>query len=706
MEDLLALFDAAIPDTIEQPVVLKSDGVVTSIPNIPQTKRRIIPQPTPVLHHRSNESTDSNDRFGIRMINRKISSLDLMNRMIDYPFHGTAQLCAASLSMLNTLLVEPTTILDVATVNGKTHLWTLGIVFTNSGSRIGPSGKAYCMLTIGTLTTGPTITIMSFGTSYLTFCRTARPGMVIALMNPRLLSPRTVGNNNDRSTTTTMRTFSITENEQLLIIGDAQDYGRCKATTSSKNEFGQWIPNSKACNNYVDKRQGDFCTHHRKHQQKTSNVLSANTMSTGKISSIQQLRTQAAAVPSQSMSVRSMQRTGQTNGATGNQTNRLLCKPTNSITALLTQPSLTKITITNNGRNQKEQQKLPLQSLQNRYTPQQSNNPLLSDKHASQRINNSTTVGTIKMIRTTSSDKSFNPYASKKHALQAVHSKAQQKADPQQVIRNALRTFDVLQHPPNRNVISGVTSTKENKKRRLLNTDTSGFNGSVPIPVPAKIFAQRNGGPNHASTFDQTKRTMHNSSTLRQTENVIVQQQMIASQLIACKTMMLSNQRSNATPAQSHVLQGKAKSMKETLKDDLFGAQFDSKERENIINAKSQFTSEVEAEEYARSRRVVCELEEQEFKVMSKANTNNQDGTISTPVIQKEWYCVVCKKHFNSEPIRCLRLHHRIQVERNIRTAKSKGEERLAMTEAKAGDGGLVLGTGLDWSRFPSNRYS
>ena len=91
MEDLLALFDAAIPDTIEQPVVLKSDGVVTSIPNIPQTKRRIIPQPTPVLHHRSNESTDSNDRFGIRMINRKISSLDLMNRMIDYPFHGTAQ---------------------------------------------------------------------------------------------------------------------------------------------------------------------------------------------------------------------------------------------------------------------------------------------------------------------------------------------------------------------------------------------------------------------------------------------------------------------------------------------------------------------------------------------------------------------------------------------------------------------------------------
>ena len=36
-------------------------------------------------------------------------------------------------------------------------------------------------------------------------------------------------------------------------------------------------------------------------------------------------------------------------------------------------------------------------------------------------------------------------------------------------------------------------------------------------------------------------------------------------------------------------------------------------------------------------------------------------------------------------------------MERDLRAQKSKVEERLAMTEAKTEDGGLVLGTGLDF---------
>ena len=702
MDDLLALFDAAIPED--------NDNNTLNVIAAPPTN--MFQPPTKIMPLLTTTSSSNHDPLGIRMIHRKISSTDLMHRMIDYPFHSTAQLCAASLSTLNTLLIEPTTILDVATVNGKTHLWTLGIVFTNTGSRIGPSGKAYCILTIGTLTTGPTITIMLFGTSYLTYCRTVRPGMVIALIHPRLLSPRTTSDratSSSSSSNTTIRTYSVTGNEQLLVVGDAQDYGRCKATTSSKNEYGQWIPNSKACNNYVDKRQGDFCAHHRKHQHKSTEVSSHNTSSSGKVSSMQQLRTQAAAFPSHNMNGRSMQQSDHVKRTVGHQTNSLLRQSTNINQVrsnLASSKDMTFAMIQKQGLNQtqKQQQQLSLPS-QNRYTPHQSKNPLLSEKISSGNSHNSVLAGPAKM-HPTSNNKSVNPYASKKQELQPLHLKARPKVEPQKVTRNALQTIDILQLPPKRPMSSGVVVTKMNKKRHVVNTDTPGFNGSVRIPAPAKIFSQRNGGPNQVPLFVQQQPTR--SDPLRRTENVIVQQQMIASQLQASQILLPSNDRSNVVHAKSctSTVQGKAKLTKEIRKDDLFGSHFDAMERENIINAKSQFTSEVEAEEYARSRRVVCELEEQESKKLSTANANHLDGSIPTPVIQKEWYCFVCKKHFSQEPIRCSRLQHRTKMERNIRTTKSKGEERLAMTEAKAEDGGLVLGTGLDWSRFPSNRFS
>jgi hypothetical protein len=540
--------------------------------------------------------------------------------------------------------------------------------------------------------------------------------MVIAIINPRLLPPRTTGNNNDRvsSSSTTIRTFSITDNEQLLVVGDAQDYGRCKATISSKNENGQWIPNSKVCSNYVDKRQGDFCAHHRKQQLKMSNTSSTNTIPKGKMSSMQQLRTQAAACPTHSSSVRNMQRMDQRNGTrNGNQTNPLLDKPTNAIMSRSNLPTSMKLPVATYKAEvtiQKQRQQLPLQSLQNRYTPHQSKNPLLSDTKLSVGINkkNPLIVGSVITQSTIQKDNTINPYATRKLELHLGHSKAKLPAEPQDVTRNALRTIDILHQPQKRLSNTGSVVSRENKKRRLLNTDTSGFNGSVPIPAPAKIFTQRHGtGPNHGSINDRPQRVQSSCDPTQRTQNVLVQQHMIASQLQACQKVLVSHQPSIATQSKkSHVLPVKPKSMKETLKDNLFGSPLDEKERENIINAKSHFTSEVEAEEYARSRRVICALEEQELKAMSKANINHLDGTIQTPAIQREWYCVVCRKHFPNEPMRCKRLHHQVKFERNIRTTKSKVEERLAMTEANAEDGGLVLGTGLDWSRFPSSRFS
>ena len=357
-------------------------------------------------------------------------------------------------------------------------------------------------------------------------------------------------------------------------------------------------------------------------------------------------------------------------------------------------------TIHKERRDQKLQER-PLQSIQNRYTPHQSKNPLLAEKKASEPVSNSLSVGSAKIHSIC--NKSVNPYVLKKNDCQPIHSKAQQKAEHRQVTSNALSTIDILQQPLKRPTNNGIPVTKENKRRRLVNTDTSGFNGSVPIPAPAKIFSSMNGGPNHGAFFGQPKQTRNDP--FRRPEEVIEQQQLIASQLQACNKIMSLNDSLIVTQPKSNALQGKSKSMKETLKDDLFGSHFDPTERENIISAKSQFISEVEAEDYARSRRAICELEEQESKAIMKASSSNQGGNAKTPAILKEWYCIVCRKHFNQEPIRCRRLHHQVKVERNIRAVQSKADERLAMTEAKTEEGGLVLGTGLDWSRFPSSRF-
>jgi hypothetical protein len=67
--------------------------------------------------------------------------------------------------------------------------------------------------------------------------------------------------------------------------------------------------------------------------------------------------------------------------------------------------------------------------------------------------------------------------------------------------------------------------------------------------------------------------------------------------------------------------------------------------------------------------------------------------------MKKEWHCHTCKSVFQKQPIGCLRLYRSIQLERKIRERRSKVEERLSLTETKAEDGGLILGSGLEWSR-------
>ena len=202
------------------------------------------------------------------MHNRVLSGDELTTLIDDgYPFHSTAQLASYSLHHWNAhLLQEPTAIVNAATVTGHTVPFsTVGIVFTTSGSRVSQNtGNAFLSCTIGTLTTGPVITVLLFGHAVRAHCRTTvQPGTVVAVLQPKLL-PQKENNSSSKDPTTVC--FSISDESQLRRVGKATDYGRCCGTAWSKHNGKS---SSRPCTQWIDVRNGKYCRLHNKQSSST-----------------------------------------------------------------------------------------------------------------------------------------------------------------------------------------------------------------------------------------------------------------------------------------------------------------------------------------------------------------------------------------------------------------------------------------------------
>jgi hypothetical protein len=664
MDDLLALFEAeAFEETVKDASVSSSS----------RPAHRLAPDPhvtdTLLQSNRASQcpSVGIDDRIGIRMFKRKVSSVELTDLITSYPYHSTSQLSAYSLSQLNTLLLDPAAVIDVATVNGKTRLLTVGIVFTNSGSRVGPSGKAYCMLTIGQLATGPTVSLLLFGTCYHAHCRALHPGKVVALINPRLMSPKaspSVGGKAANSRTTI--TFSASDDMQLQLVADARDYGSCKAMLSSKNENGQWVKNGTFCKNFVDTRTGNFCLQHRNQAVASKQQGSSSTASSvrEKASSLQQIRVQAAAFPT----------------ATGAMLHS--AKAVSMNRTLSSFPGKSQIGSRVIGMVEPSQLNKPRSTM---------DNPLLACRSV-KTIHGPPSAARQQPLQGIA----INPYAGRSKVTLKPPPKISKAIAPVAATRSSCEEFLTidLHQERKRPIDAGGKSfrTLAGIKRRAVNTDSAGFHGSVPIPGPSKIFSQPK--PAAALQFQSGSLLQRRKDPLPNAPNILAQQERLAAQLKECNTIKAAD----ATRNRAKGTQKDKTSLKETLKENLFGSAFDTIPKEEIISAKSQFASEADAEAYALSRKVVSELEEKEFQAINKKASQQQENSNK---IEKEWLCVTCKKSFSMKPMACLRMNHPLQVQRKIRETKTRAEERLLLTEKKAEDGGLVLGSGLEWSRFP-----
>ena len=571
------------------------------------------------------------DRLGIRMINRTMSSIDLIDLISVNPYQSPASLSAMSLASLARILVDPPRIVDRATVCGRTNVVTVGIVFSNSGTRISAKGGAFCVLTIGSFVSGPCVSILLFGDVYSKHCRACQPGKVIALVGPRLLPPKNGSNDTSIS-------FSVTDPSQLQIVAMAKDYGICKASTRVKQPDGQWTASGN-CKNYVDKRKCEYCDVHRKqkYQTSTSNMRVGGSIITNKKGNTFMQKMRSERVPLQNRNRNLM--VNNTNGRTNN---RLL------------NPSL------NSGMNRQDARNdTQLTNRTERDIPTRNGRPIpmhmKKEAAKSQNTSNGLLNGTLKP-------------ATKPKKLGIVG------------------TGDWINNSTKRPVSALVSHTK--KKQRAVNTAGGGFNGSVPVPKPSRIFQSR--------TPKVIARTTTSTVQAEIAKDKIIEAQSKLAQKLKEKAVALNGRKASSSGAKS--VQVKRPQDGKSFLDALGDIDEDA-----VLKAKSKFAKEADAEHYARSRRIVTELEQQEALREKK---ENKKENAKKNRMNKEWVCRTCGGvKFKSKPNNCVRAGHNVKLVRQINSTLSKTEERTKLHDRNIDDGGLRLGAGLEWSR-PYSRFS
>lgn len=639
------------------------------------------------------------EKLGIRMINRNISSLDLTDLITTTsPYHSPAQLSAMSLQGLCSILVDPPSIVDKATVQGRTHLVTVGIVFHNSGTRTSSRGGAFCILTIGSnLQTGPCVSIFLFGTAYSKFSRPCQAGQVVAISNPKLLPARESGGGKNNDTSISL---SVHDQSQIVHVAKARDYGICKALVRGKQSDGTWKNNAATCKTCVDTRVSEYCEFHRKQQGKKKQTdLLANCSKMRGVGGVSTKGSGANLIQNLRMA------RAQTQEARRNMVdNRFLggakrqpssTVPPSSIAASHHPPRQSNMT---NVRSSIISVHAPAvgKNTSNKFLSQKSKRPSVRPPAAS-----TTTVAQNNRGNQLKKGNSINPYLNRSVMVPAAQKSSGKKSGFKDIVakqnQHVPATGDWLQESIAKKISSTSSISryvsKQNKARpRKINTVGCGFDGAVAVPKPSLLFAKQASDPSRsfASTATSSLHDEHEQEKIRE------QQALLAQRLRGANTRQgITNKFTD-----------KGNGRKKTSTSNASGgnAFLDSVQVDDIneaLKAKSQFASEADAEEYAKNRKRVVELEQLEFKQNKRSRITVEK---ENQKIQKEWVCYTClnRPTFSHHPKQCINSGHRVAIKRDIKASATKEDERSKMNEKASDQGGLTLGSGLEWSK---NRY-
>lgn len=611
MDDLLALMEDEQPDEVQQKpshrpkevaavVTIEKSRTSSSLP-----RTRAIVTPCASSSSRAEASIDA--KLGIRMIKRKIGSIDLLDLVSTNVYHSPAVLVKMTTSNLNQLLQDPSPVIDAATVTGRTNLLTIGIVFTNSGTKISKAGRAFSILEIGNLVTGPIVTVFLFGDVYSKVSNLCIPGAVVALLNPSIVPPNQNSTSKDNALS-----LSVGDQRQLLLVAHAVDYAVCKGTSKAKRHDGRLA--DFPCKHHVDTRLGLYCSRHAQ-QGKAMNGKTAKDQSF-----IQKTRQE---MPKQTM--------------LGN----LLNPDRNNMPTLSKHNNVLQIA--------------------------PSVNPFLA-KAPKNMVKGQTLQTKIE------TPPSKNPYQ-----------KTKPKASALGINGLATRLVVAKPQPLTGNWLKESARTMAGHKRTINKVGTSGFDGGVMVPQAHPMF--RVAGPPVARIHGRSE-----THVIEDRKNALLERQKSLSSALQDTT--------NRPPSLADRLKAN-QPKKAPFGSTTFFPELDI-DMKAILNSKSRFETEAKADEYARSRKVVSELEKSEEREMQKVAKKTENHKLMTKV-RREWHCVNCKRTSGINPKMCARLGHVVKFKRHIEETKTLTEQRLQLQDKSVEDGGITLGAGVEWTKFIQN---
>ena len=598
------------------------------------------------------------------MLNRLVSSVDLMELITDHPYFPPASLSAMPLAKLNSLLLDPARIVDPATVSGKTNLVTVGIVFTNSGTRISAKGGGFCVLTIGSLKSGPCLTVFLFGHAYGKYCRSCIPGKVVALLGPKLL-PSSRKDNKSNQHNDYPVSFAVYETAHLQIVANARDYGTCKASVRVKQTDGSWSSNGQ-CKHHVDKRISDFCEQHRKQQGKNNNP------NIKQQSKLNQLKATVAPITVQH------QRTGIQNSTSSNR-------------------FYNNHQQTQQHQHQQLPQKQPLFDAATRNDTVIVRNPgipMHMKKQSHQPLRNVNSNNTNNNSSALQRLKEKHKNTNNKAATSNSAPKTKRPRSPSTITANWFKDAPGNSKKKPFSLAGYATSAS---KKRNINTIGLGHDGSVPIPKPSRIFAEPKVAPRAVSSSTNTQ-------SLEEKRQKVLEQQAELARLRKEVDTNNSVKSTNARTVPTKQPKNKSQGINDNSEEDPFLAAMGVVDQEKVRNAKSVFSNEIEAEEYANRRQKVLELEKLEAAKESREKNKSKDDSKK---LFKRWWCKNCGQFYSSKPADCFLAGHGVTQKLDIKNEKSTEEKRTQLNNKSSEDGGLKLGSGLDWSAPPVvNRFT
>jgi minichromosome maintenance protein 10 len=498
-------------------------------------------------------------------------------------------------------------------------------------------------------------------------------------MGPKLL-PSSRKDNKSNQYNDNPVSFSVYESGQLQIVANARDYGTCQGKVRVKQPDGMWSSNGH-CKQWVDKRVSEYCQQHRRQQLKAS-VVAVN----GKIkpmNTFQQLKVQTVRTP-QAMAHLTM-RTASTSQAPASN-NRLILsqKASNDMSFLSSatprnslQPEATSDLARHVPMHMKKQINPPL--------VEQRTNAKVSVMH---RLKNK------RMTAAPTSTASSNDASSGNQGKRPLSTLAGDWL--QEAVTDAKKA-----KPATRMASKSLSSYMKNGFKnggsgKRVNVAGLGLDGSVVVPQPSRIFQGR-----EATAFTTHTSASSGPSLVEKQEQLLQRQREFAQR--RKEALASRNSTQEKAPSSNHMFR-KQPGHDKTSASDALQEMFGDIDHEKVRNAKSRFSTEIEAEEYAASRQKIVELEKlEERKNKADANKNKNDEKR----LIKEWRCKTCARNFSFKPKSCYKAGHEIVTVRNIRKDGTKEEMRTKMHSKKVEDGGLQLGAGLEWSdRFGGkNRF-